>query len=80
MPVDRGVLLDGQPASEWGENTFAERIRLARQRFNNTRSAYMSAIKMLDKLRDECPHEETERLKQGMTSLKICQLCGEVLS
>ena len=57
-----------------------DRIRLARQRFNNTRSAYTSAIKELDKLRDECPHDESERLKQGMTSLKICQLCGEVLS
>ena len=57
-----------------------EEIRLARQRLNNMRSAYTSAINVMKALRRECPHAETERNRHGQTWLTECCLCGEVLS
>lgn len=69
-----------QPEAVDRDDEFRVAVRLARQRFNNTKSAYMAAVESLNRLRKVCPHKETDRLRQGMTSLRTCALCGEVLS
>lgn len=57
-------------------------IRLARVRLNKARHEFTAATKVMQRLRDRCPHPSDKRdaVRDGMVTNVLCGLCGADLT